>query len=287
MLTHNAYGKSAVRLTKVTRLGELHELHEFDVQIELEGAFAASYTAGDNRQVIATDSMKNTVYVLAREQEFDSCEAFALLLARHFVKTYSQVSQATVRIAEASWRRIELDGKPHPHSFVSGGNEQRTCSVVAARSGPTTVTGGVSDLVVLKTTDSAFKDFVSDRYRTLPDAEDRIFATSVIAEWEYADVDADWNGTFAAARAAILSTFATHYSLAVQQTLLEMGGAVLAACPSVMRVTFSLPNQHRIPVNLGPFGLDNPNVVFVPTSEPFGLIKGTIERDTTQREPAR
>src|SRR5438105_15803604 len=91
-LSANSYGKSEIRLTKVVRNGPRHELLEFDVAIQLTGDFAASYTAGDNTKVVATDSMKNTVYVLAKENEFASPEQFAVILAEHFPRTYPQVA---------------------------------------------------------------------------------------------------------------------------------------------------------------------------------------------------
>ena len=282
MLTHNSYGKSKVRLTKVTRHADHHELMELDVAVELQGDFAASYTAGDNTKIVATDSMKNTVYVLARNHSLESPEEFARFLAAHFVVRYAQVKQATVSIAAQRWQRIEMPAGPHPHAFVSGGNEQRICTAIVERGKPEVLRGGIQNLSVLKTTDSAFKDFVSDEFRTLPDTDDRIFATTINAEWTFGKTPQDWNAEFAAARGAILQTFATHYSLAVQQTLLEMGNTVLAVCPAMASISISLPNQHRIPCNLKPFGLDNPNVIFVPTDEPFGLITGTIERDPPQ-----
>jgi urate oxidase len=279
MLVHNSYGKSQVRLTKVTRHADRHELKELDVSIELEGDFEASYTEGDNSKVIATDSMKNTVYVLARNHSLESIEDFSLSLARHFIERYSQVEKATIRVSESAWHRINVAGKPHRHAFVSGGNEQHTCMAHVPRDGAEIVAAGTDNLLVLKTTDSAFKDFVSDEFRTLADTDDRIFATNVRAHWIYESSQIDWNREFEAARTAILETFATHYSLAVQQTLLAMGEAVLAACPAVERVNLVLPNQHRIPVDLQPFGLDNPNSIFMPTSEPYGLITGSVVRD--------
>ena len=144
------------------------------------------------------------------------------------------------------------------------------------------VTGGVTDLLVLKTGNSAFKDFVTDRYRTLPDAADRVFATSVTAAWDYAgpaDEVPDYAGTFATLRAAMLQTFAAHVSLAVQQTMYEMGRAALAAVPGIRRVSMRLPNKHRIPFDLTRFGLTNDNDVFVWTDEPFGDITAVVERD--------
>jgi urate oxidase len=44
-----------------------------------------------------------------------------------------------------------------------------------------------------------------------------------------------------------------------------------------------MPNQHHLLANLKPFGLENPNEVFVPTSEPFGNISATIQRDRSEK----
>lgn len=285
-LSENSYGKSSVRVTKVLRYPDRHEAIEYAVDITLEGDFADSYTAGDNRKVVATDSMKNTVYVLAKEKSFDSPEAFAVEVARHFCTTYEQVKTTTALVKQSLWQRIELDGKPHPHAFVAGAGD---CRVARARLGKPAsrpeLAGGIEGLQVLKTTASEFCDFVTDRYRTLKDTRDRIFATTVDAEWEYAGGATagaggkiDFNKTYDAARRAILETFATHHSLAVQQTLLAMGQAALDACLGIESIKLTMPNQHRIPFDLTPFGLKNENDIFVTTSEPFGMISGVVRR---------
>ncbi len=279
MLTSNSYGKSDVRLTKVVRHGSRHELFEFSVDVQLTGDFAPAYTAGDNRRVIATDSIKNTVYVLAKERTFDSPEGFATMLAEHFPATYDHVTSAAVDLRQASWARIATDGKPHDHAFVNGGRELHTVRSVAETGKPTTITGGVTDLLVLKTAQSAWKDFHTDRYRTLPDAGDRIMATSVTATWDYAGGTVDFVASHDRLRAALLTAFATHDSLGVQHTMHEMGHAALAAAPEVRRVSLRLPNKHRIPFNLKPFGLTNDNDIFVWTDEPFGDIAAVVERD--------
>ena len=137
---------------------------------------------------------------------------------------------------------------------------------------------GLEDLLVLKTTGSAFAGFPRDAYTTLPDTDDRLLATSVSARWTYAAGASDWNACFAAVRGAMLDVFARHHSRSVQETLYLMGDVALGACPEAVEVTLRLPNSHRLLVDLAPFGLDNPNAVFVPTSEPYGLIQGTIKR---------
>ena len=276
-LTSHRYGKSRVRVTKVIRDGDRHDLIEMSVKIALEGDFAASYESGDNSKVIATDSMKNAVYVLAKETEFRHIEDFAATLARHFVETYGQVTRATIGIEQANWVRVAHDGRPHDHAFTGGGRDTRVCR--ASYDGDRLdLGGGLRGLLVLKTTASEFHGFVTDRYRTLKDAGDRIFATTVDATWAYTDAG-DYTRLHAAAKRVILATFATHHSLAVQQTLLEMGKALLAEFDWIDDVAMEMPNQHRIPANLEPFGLTNDNEIFVATDEPYGTISGTVSRE--------
>src|SRR2546423_1728544 len=144
VLTHNAYGKSQVRLTKVTRHADRHDLADWSVDVQLAGDFAAAYTDGDNRRVVATDTMKNVVYALARD-------------------------------------------------------------------------------------------------------------------WRYADAADDWDAAYQAIRRALLETFAGHQSLGVQQTLHALGAAALAVCPAAEEITLTMPNRHRLLVDLAPFGRTNPN----------------------------
>ncbi len=276
-MTHNSYGKSRVRLTKVIRQPDRHELKEVSVDIQLEGEFEGSYTHGDNSKIVATDSMKNTVYVLAANHAFPDIETFGSDLTTHFLKTYDHVSMAKAELQEGLWLRIQQNGRPHPHAFVSGGDEKRIASVVATRDSRR-IESGIENLVVLKTTASEFWGFVRDEYTTLPEVRDRIFATSVSARWSYKGDWTDFNASHQRARALILDVFATHHSLAVQQTLHEMGQAILEACSEIEQISFSMPNQHRIPFNLKPFGLENRNDIFVPTDEPYGLISATLKR---------
>jgi len=277
-LTHNAYGKSGVRLTKVTRHGNRQEFKELTVNVQLEGDFALSYTEGDNSKVVATDSMKNTVYVLAAEHPLTDIESFGQTLAKHFIDKYSQVEGSSVHIVEHLWRRINFGGKPHDHSFVSAGDEKRTCTVHATRD-KVVIEAGIENLVVAKTTDSKFSGFVRDEYTTLADAEDRIFATALEVSWTYSSPPADFNKTYETVRNTLLEVFANHLSLAVQQTLNAMGEAVLKAIAEIDEITITMPNQHRIAFNLAPLGKENKSEIFYAIDEPFGLITGTLKRN--------
>jgi urate oxidase len=279
-LAHNAYGKSNVRLTKVTRHADgRHDLLEVSVDVELEGAFERSYTHGDNSMLVATDTMKNTVYALAKQHAFPSIELFGQLLASHFVANNDHVRQATVRLSESPFQRITVDGQPHPHAFVSGGSERRTATVVLSRD-MFSIASGIDGLLILKTTGSAFEGFLRDRYTTLKETRDRIFATILNIEWTYTQPSAcpDYNAAHAKAREAALRVFASNFSDAVQQTLYQMGEEVLRVLPEVAEVSLAMPNKHRVLANLAPFDLPNDNEIFVTTDEPFGLIRGTVKR---------
>ena len=278
-IAQHSYGKSRVRLTKVTRHADRHDLAEVSVDIVLEGDFEASYLEGDNRTVVPTDTMKNTVYGIAARHPLDAIESFALALVEHFLARHAHVSAATVAVEQAPWRRIAgPDGREHSHAFIAAGTARRVCRVRGDRGVPT-VEAGVSGLTVVKTTDSAFRDFVHDEFTTLPDADDRIFGTAVEARWRYrAGARPDWNATWQAACRTMVDVFAGHKSLAVQQTLHEMGQAALAACGDIEEIFLEMPNQHRIPVDLAPFGLANTQSIFVTTTEPYGLIRATLRR---------
>jgi urate oxidase len=278
-LKQDFYGKSDIRVSKVIRHKSRHDLVEMSVDVILSGDFAESYLTGNNRKIVATDSMKNTVYVLAKRHPLDSIESFGMDLARHFLRTYPQVRRANVQIRQLSWQRIAVGGRPHPHAFRCGGSEMRTCGIGAvAGQSPVLVRSGLSDLMILKTTDSAFKGFVRDRYTTLPETGDRIFATSINAGWIYSRNDIDFNKAFANTRTALLETFARHKSLSVQQTLYAMGQTAMRRCKMISSIYITMPNKHRVLVNLQPFGIEKNKEVFVWTDEPYGNIFGSLER---------
>jgi urate oxidase len=275
----NRYGKARVRLVKVVRpAGDgrsgLHRLVDLTLDIQLEGAFQPVYE-GDNRLCVATDTMKNTAYALARERPAEPVEAFAAALADHFLQK-SAVERVRISLSEQPWRHLTVDGRPHPHAFMQAGTDRWTACVLRDRDA-TVISAGVADLVVVKTADSAFAGFPRDQYTTLPDTADRILATSVTAVWTYRPGSTCY-GAREAIRTALLEAFAAHDSRSVQHTLAAMGDAALRICPDVTEITLTLPNRHHLLVDLAPFGLDNPNEIFVATSEPYGLIEATVRR---------
>lgn len=276
-LTHNSYGKSSIRLTRVTRHTDRHDLKELCIDVQLEGDFASSYLQGDNSKVVATDSMRNTVYVLAKKQGVAAIEDFAAAVAGHFLQTYAHVSSAGVTVVEKPWTRLTIGGGDHPHAFCGGGSERRMCTVTHSRQGQH-IESGLDSLELLKTTSSAFTGFIHDEYTTLRETDDRIFATLLSARWRYRQTPANWDRSHDMVRQALLEVFARHRSLAVQHTLYAMAQAALDAVPEVEEISLQMPNRHHLLIDLKPFGLENSSEVFVGTEEPHGLITGTVRR---------
>jgi urate oxidase len=265
---------------KVVRDGDRHSVHDLTVDVRLEGDFRAAHVDGDNSAVLPTDTMKNTVYALARQHNVDPPEAFAAVVGSHLLGAAPHATRATVEIAQHGWHRIPVNGSPSGTAFEHGSNEARVARVSSVKGAAASSEAGVTGLVVLRTAGSAFSGFPRDAYTTLKATRDRIFATSVTARWRYAAGTVDYNAAFAAVRRALLETFATHPSESVQHTLYAMGEAAFAARPEVSGIHISLPNKHHLLVDLAPFKLDNPNEIFVATSEPYGLIEATLVRDS-------
>jgi urate oxidase len=279
-LGHNQYGKAETRVVRIYRDTDPHDIVDYNVSAALSGDFADTHLTGDNAKVLTTDAVKNTVNAFAKEhgEAARQPESFGLALARHFVEDVPQVSRARVGLEAYPWLRLDSGGAPSPHAFVRAGQYTRTATVTYS-DGRAWVVSGLRDLTVLKSTDSEFFGFYQDRYTTLQPTNDRVMATSVTAQWWHTTDDVDWTKAFDSARAALCDAFAASHSYALQQTLFEMGGAVLDAVPSVAEVRFSLPNKHHFVVDLSPFGLDNPNEVFHADDRPYGLIEGTVRRE--------
>ena len=281
-LADNRYGKSRIRLVTVSRDGARHDLRDLTVDVALEGDFSAAHVAGDNAKVVATDTMKNTVYAMAKAHLTGSPESFGRVIAGHFAG-FPQVDRATITIRQHGWERIATPGGPAQDAFVRAGSGTRTATVSASRHGGETIEAGIEDLVVLKTTKSAFVGFERDDYTTLPDADDRLMATKVTATWGYDAATTsspafDFDAAHALATERLLTTFAEHQSPSVQTSIWIMASAMLDAVPEVGWVRMILPNLHHWQVNLAPFGLENRGEVFVATTEPHGLIDATVRR---------
>jgi urate oxidase len=288
-LSSNRYGKSRVRLMRLCKHFDHHDLDEWTVQLLLEGDFETAHTHGDNSKILPTDTMKNTVYSVARESHADSMEDYAKELADYILTRNPHVTSAEVTIESTLWKRLTVDGKPYPTAFMRGSDERQTTTVARTQNEPFTITSGLDRLTLLKTANSAFTGYIKDSLTTLPETTDRLFCTALKAEWPYtaaaiasavasADQAIDFNKVRAHLREALLSTFAKHDSLSVQQTLFAMAEAALAHTTLIDEIHLLMPNKHNLLVDLSRFGQDNPNHIFVPTDEPHGTIEATVRR---------
>ena len=291
VLGPNQYGKAETRVVRVYRDNGRHEIRDLNVSTLLRGDFADAHARGDQASVLPTDSQKNTCFAFAKEKGVGEIEDYALDLARHFVNDIEPVTGARVEVEEYRWERVSVAGQPHPHTFVRSGQEVRTTAVTVSRRGPvqsTWIVSGLKDLVVLKSTGSEFSGFLKDRYTTLAETRDRILATSLTARWRY-DLPPrparsgrgpkSWDEAHADIRQILLARFAEVHSLALQQTLWEMGQAVLRDRDDVAEIRLSAPNRHHFLADLAPFGLDNPGEVFHAADRPYGLIQCAVQRD--------
>ncbi|MEM8860054.1 MAG: factor-independent urate hydroxylase [Chloroflexota bacterium] len=276
-LSSNGYGKHKVRLSKITRHDDRHDFKEISVNVVLKGNFDIAYTDGDNAPVLPTDTIKNTVYALAKDHNLESIEQFALDLAAHYIDRVPHASSADIEIEEKLWTRMLFESGAHHHAFTGGASEQRTAHVIQTRDS-ITLKGGLKGLPILKTTGSAFVGFMKDEYTVLPEERDRIMATNLTASWTYNGTAGDFTNNAATIRNVLLETFANHESESVQHTMWEMGNAALAICADISEISMLMPNVHHFMFNLERFGLENNNDIFAPADEPHGYIEGTISR---------
>lgn len=306
------YGKSLVRLLRVVRdpaNRTQQSVIEYTVQTLLSGPrLDTSYTEGDNSLVVATDSQKNTVHYYAKTLPGDVVlcpEHFGLHIANHFPAKYAHITSCQVDIVAHKWTRITTsDGKPHPHSFVRDGEDKRTVSIRTEKQGGgggvqlKSIQGGLKDLLVLKSSGSAFHSFLRDDFTTLKEVNDRIFSTSVDCKYSIAlpgqqPLSAllaspkslpNFEAIAASVRKHTIDTFATHSGASVQQTLYLMSTNILddAVARAVQDVEYALPNKHYVPINLDWANLSNLNEkdaeVFLPQADPSGLIKAKVRR---------
>src|SRR6266853_2103365 len=278
-LIENNYGAARVRLMKVRRMQDRHDLKELSVGIQFEGEFEGSYTAGDNRSILPADTIKNTVYALAKLYTIEQIEEFAQQLINHFLTDNAQVKRVRVEIAEHLWTRIPFGGKEHPWSFTPGGPERHTAIVNGSRE-TVLIEAGIENLQIVKTTGSGFEGYVHDPFTTLKETSDRILSTAVKASWLYSDNEIPFSVYWHGVRQAILDTFVEHESRSAQFTLHAIAEAVLERYADIAEIHLWLGNKDCRLVDLGLFGLENNNEVFAPAEEPCEWSEARLRRET-------
>ncbi|XP_058453819.1 uricase [Malaya genurostris] len=300
VISNYGYGKDSVKVLHVVRNGLVHSIKEFEVGTKLKLASQKDYLQGDNSDIVATDSQKNTVYLLARKHGLKSPEEFGMLLCSHFLAKYSHVNEVSIHIDEYPWSRMGFGKGPyqdlHNHAFVFTPTAIRYCDVTQKRGDRSpTVISGLTDLRVLKTTQSAFVNFVDDEYRSLPDQHDRIFSTVVRSSWQYSTVqDVDFDFCWNKVKHCILDNFAGEtvkgiFSPSVQNTLYLAEKQVLQSIPEISSIDMTMPNKHYFSFDFSKF----PKVingdelkeetVFLPVDKPAGIIYAQLDRKSTMK----
>ena len=277
-LAGHTYGKARVRVLRLVREPSRHRVAEVNVDIALLGGFDRAYTHADNSDVVPTDTMKNIVYVAACEFPEADTESFGLHLAQNILERYSHVSEVRIDMVETPWRRLQVDGAAHPHSFVQAQAHTPVAGVDATRDRQT-VSSGFKGLALMKTTGSGFAGFVHDEVTSLPEVDDRILATRMDATWTYGTAPSGYARTSRTILGTLVDIFASTHSHSVQDSLWRMGGAVLERIPEVDHITLSMPNLHYHEIDLARFGLNSSGRLFLPTDEPHGHIEATVARD--------
>lgn len=278
-LAENRYGKCRVRVVRVKRNRPMHLFQEWTVEVLLTGDFLDCFEDGDNRLILATDTMKNTVYSLARETAASSIEDFALELTAFLLKKNSQVETATVSISSVPWKHLSVEDNVFPSAFLREGGELQTTVVSCAQDGRPAVSSGLDNLVIMKTAHSGFEGFLRDAYTTLPETSDRLLGTALRGQWKYDRSALPFEELNTVIRGTLLKIFAEHESKSVQHTLFAMGKGALESVPEILEIQLTMPNKHCLLVDLSRFGQTNPNEIFVPTEEPYGFIEARIRRE--------
>lgn len=275
-LADNSYGKRQIRLLKINRQTEPHQVKDLTISILCRGEFDAAFNAGENWQVLPTDTMKNTIYALAASQPLGAIEDFGQQAAAYFLAHHPQIASVEMEISQGIWRPLDVGGAAHPSNFGKA-LERRTAYIFAARAAQV-VRSGIADLHLLKTSGSGFAGFARDRYTTLTETHDRILQSTLTAVWAYSEPQPDYDSIWDCVRNISTQSFAEHESRSVQHTLFAIGGAVLAALPQLADIELTLPNQHCLPVDMAPFGIEDRHDVFLPVAEPHGVITARLTR---------
>jgi urate oxidase len=278
-LKENRYGKSQVRLVRVKRRAEENDFREWTLDVLLRGDFDSCFEDGDNSKILPTDTMKNTVYSLARSSSAECVEDFAKELAEFLMRRNPQVSEAEVSVSEKRWEHLSGRAGPYPTTFVQSSRERQTTTILRDQRGEVTVFSGLEDLVIMQTANSRFAGYIKDSLTTLPESSDRLLGTSVWSRWKYRKTEMDFDSLRADIRGTLLEVFAEHKSKSVQHTLYAMANRVLETIPEVDEIELRMPNLHCLLVDLSRFGQDNPNEIFVPIDEPHGYIEALIRRE--------
>src|SRR5947208_1050941 len=204
--------------------------------------FMPAYIEGDNRQVVATDTMKNFVYAMAREYSGASHEGFAAFLGKRFLETYAQMQAQRLVMRETPFLQ-------HSRKLLSPlADDYGIVELEISREGIRALRFGRRKLQLVKLTGSAFKDFARDAYTTLPEVSDRPLFIYLDVYWRYAHQDDGIGDGPAhipseAVRDGLIATFDDFVSMSIQHLVHEMGIRLLEQFGGMSEVSFEAQNR--------------------------------------------
>ena len=275
------YGKARVTFY---RLGGPATPLAASVDIDVFGErFLAAYTEGDNRQVVATDTMKNFVYAVAAEYGGSTLLGLTAFLGRRLLETYPVMETIRVSAREVPLDAAAGDRGPSEVLFRStrkdGAVAQITVEGTGGKPEVTSARSGWEGMVLLKTTGSSFTSFARDAYTSLPDLVDRPLTIHLDAWWRYADLrDGTGEGLGLlgprAVRDEIERTFHEFNSRSIQHLVHEMATRLFAAHTQLKEIEFSAENHTPDEVQEGPGGVK----VYAEPRATFGKIGLVLRR---------
>lgn len=285
LVEHN-HGKARVKILKVNRSEDTHQVYEYTVATKLffEG-YSRVFTDNDNTDLVATDTQRNTVYVIAKRTKANSPEQFAIDICEHFLKEYPMLEAVEVEADQVLWERVGS----HIHAFIKNAPETASTLVRLERGGKAQVTSYIKGMTVLKTTLSGFEDYLMDEYTLLPPTAERCLATELDATWTYTYDTRDFNAIRKKLREQlILGLFGPPetgvYSVSLQATVYDAACLVLRKCSQIESIAISTPNKHYIPfTQLNQLGEKFEDDIFLPIDAPSGSIYCRVAREAGEK----
>jgi urate oxidase len=254
------------------------------VDIDVFGKrFLAAYTEGDNREVIATDTMKNFVYAMAAEYRGSTLLGLCAFLSRRFIETYPVMEALRVSAREVPLDAAAGERGPSNVLFRSTRTDRAVAEVavnaVDGRREVTAARSGWEGMVLVKTTGSSFATFARDDYTTLPEQSDRPLTIKLSVYWRYSDLKdgvAEGAGFLGprAVRDEVERIFHEFNSRSIQHLVHEIGARLFAAHAQLAEIEFVAENHTPDHVRDGAGGVR----VFAEPRTTFGKIGLVLKR---------
>ena len=275
--------------------GRPNTLMAAELEVVVRGeTFLEAYTLGDNRQVVATDTMKNFIHAASLDCPAATLEGWLHHVGSRFLEAYPHMERLTMIGRELPFSAAVVpaaDGDGYALSdrlFARDRNDASTASLDMERDadGAVRVTGHACarrDLQLIKIIGSAFADFARDEHTTLPERRDRPLYTWIDVGWRYADgadaLGADPSRYVAGEQVADLAAAVFHefVSLSIQHLVHEMGQRMLDRWPQLVEVSFEATN--RLWDTVAESETDPAVKSYCDPRPPFGRIGLVMRRD--------